>query len=369
MWLARPSMTICPKSKSNAHKWWERTQTMRHCHTEGMIIEWEMCKIMIVEWEMCTNLWLDTNYRWLHTFQFVEFHTSRFSSKTILVSQCAPTNSNRLNSYFYLLQHKMSCVRDLICNPTSLYLTHYPSFLFVVSSLLPELGQNRIYAPYNYHILVISLPKTPYIHRTNMVLANPTLFLVTDLLLSLFLVASELQCLWHRCVHNWWRYMYLCTTHVPQSEQLTCQRCPSSLALCICIPHVSLNQSNLPVNNVLLPLHYVSAYHTCPSIRTAYLSTISFFPCIMYLCTTHVLQSEQLTCQQHPSSLALCVCIPHASLNQSNLPVNSIFLPLHMCLHTTRVPQSEQLTCQQHPSSLALRRFQPAEITQRWETQ
>jgi len=163
--------------------------------------------------------------------------------------------------------------------------------------------------------------------------------------------------------------VYLHTTRVPQSEQLTCQQCPSSLALCICVPHVSLNQNSLPVNNVLLPLHYVSVYHTCPSIRTAYLSTISFFPCIMYLCTTHVLQSEQLTCQQHPSSLALCVCIPHASLNQSNLPVNSIFLPLHMCLHTTRVPQSEQLTCQQHPSSLALRRFQPAEITQRWETQ
>jgi hypothetical protein len=35
-------------------------------------------------------------------------------------------------------------------------------------------GQNRIYAPYMTVLLVISLPEIPYIHRTYMVLANPT---------------------------------------------------------------------------------------------------------------------------------------------------------------------------------------------------
>ena len=37
-----------------------------------------------------------------------------------------------------------------------------------------RVGQNRIYAPYMTVYLVISLPKTPYIHRIYMVLANPT---------------------------------------------------------------------------------------------------------------------------------------------------------------------------------------------------
>ena len=129
--------------------------------------------------------------------------------------------------------------------------------------------------------------------------------------------------------------MYLCTTHVPQSEQLTCQRCPSSLALCICIPHVSLNQSNLPVNNVLLPLHYVSVYHTRSSIRATYLSTTSFFPCIMCLHTTRVPQSEQLTCQQHFSSLAY-VSAYHtcSSIRTTYLSTTSFFpciTPLSAC--------------------------------------
>ena len=37
-----------------------------------------------------------------------------------------------------------------------------------------RVGQNRIYTPYTTVYLVISLPKLPYIHRTYMVLANPT---------------------------------------------------------------------------------------------------------------------------------------------------------------------------------------------------
>jgi hypothetical protein len=36
-----------------------------------------------------------------------------------------------------------------------------------------SVGQNRIYAPYMTVYLVISLPKIPYIHRINRVLANP----------------------------------------------------------------------------------------------------------------------------------------------------------------------------------------------------
>ena len=40
-----------------------------------------------------------------------------------------------------------------------------------------RVGQNRIYTPYLAVILVISLPKMPYIHRIYMVLANPTCML------------------------------------------------------------------------------------------------------------------------------------------------------------------------------------------------
>jgi hypothetical protein len=37
-----------------------------------------------------------------------------------------------------------------------------------------RVGQNRIYTPYMTVYLVNSLPKIPYIHRINVVLANPT---------------------------------------------------------------------------------------------------------------------------------------------------------------------------------------------------
>jgi hypothetical protein len=37
-----------------------------------------------------------------------------------------------------------------------------------------RVGQNRIYTPYMTVYFVISLPKSPYIHRIFMVLANPT---------------------------------------------------------------------------------------------------------------------------------------------------------------------------------------------------
>jgi hypothetical protein len=37
-----------------------------------------------------------------------------------------------------------------------------------------RVGQNRIYTPYMTVYLMISLPEIPYIHRINMVLANPT---------------------------------------------------------------------------------------------------------------------------------------------------------------------------------------------------
>jgi len=37
-----------------------------------------------------------------------------------------------------------------------------------------RVGQNRMYALYMTVCLMISLPKTPYIHRKHMVLANPT---------------------------------------------------------------------------------------------------------------------------------------------------------------------------------------------------
>jgi hypothetical protein len=39
---------------------------------------------------------------------------------------------------------------------------------------LYRVGQNRIYTPYITVYTVISLPKTPYIHRMYMVLANPS---------------------------------------------------------------------------------------------------------------------------------------------------------------------------------------------------
>jgi hypothetical protein len=43
----------------------------------------------------------------------------------------------------------------------------------VLPSCMIRVGQNRIYTPYMTVYLVISLPKTPYIHRIYMVLANP----------------------------------------------------------------------------------------------------------------------------------------------------------------------------------------------------
>jgi len=40
--------------------------------------------------------------------------------------------------------------------------------------LIHRVGQSRIYLLYMPVYLVISLPKTPYIHRIYVVLANPT---------------------------------------------------------------------------------------------------------------------------------------------------------------------------------------------------
>ena len=42
--------------------------------------------------------------------------------------------------------------------------------------LIFRVGQNCIYTPYMTVYLVISLPSVPYMHRINMVLANPTHF-------------------------------------------------------------------------------------------------------------------------------------------------------------------------------------------------
>ena len=42
------------------------------------------------------------------------------------------------------------------------------------SRLIIRVGQNRIYLPYVTVYVVIALPKIPYTHRINMVLANPT---------------------------------------------------------------------------------------------------------------------------------------------------------------------------------------------------
>jgi len=42
-----------------------------------------------------------------------------------------------------------------------------------------RVGQDRIYAPYMTVYFVISLPKIPYIHRVNMVLANPKYLVIS----------------------------------------------------------------------------------------------------------------------------------------------------------------------------------------------
>ena len=59
------------------------------------------------------------------------------------------------------------------------------------TSVIPRVGQNRIYTYINTVYLVISKPKIPYVHRIYMVLANPshTLFLcnVAMLQFALFL--------------------------------------------------------------------------------------------------------------------------------------------------------------------------------------
>ena len=44
-------------------------------------------------------------------------------------------------------------------------------------TIICRVGQNRIYTPYMTVFLVISLPKIPYIHRINMVLANPNYYM------------------------------------------------------------------------------------------------------------------------------------------------------------------------------------------------
>jgi len=36
-------------------------------------------------------------------------------------------------------------------------------------------GQNRVHTPYMAGILVISLPKIPYVHRIYVILANPSI--------------------------------------------------------------------------------------------------------------------------------------------------------------------------------------------------
>ena len=46
---------------------------------------------------------------------------------------------------------------------------------------ITRVGQNRIYAPYMTVYLVISLPKSPYIHRIYMVLANPMYLRVVEM--------------------------------------------------------------------------------------------------------------------------------------------------------------------------------------------
>jgi hypothetical protein len=54
-----------------------------------------------------------------------------------------------------------------------MYIWYVHSALAGKSPNIRRVGQNRIYAPYMTVYLVISLPKTPYIHRICMVLANP----------------------------------------------------------------------------------------------------------------------------------------------------------------------------------------------------
>ena len=42
-------------------------------------------------------------------------------------------------------------------------------------SVMHMVGQNRVHTPYMAGILVISLPKIPYVHRIYVILANPSI--------------------------------------------------------------------------------------------------------------------------------------------------------------------------------------------------
>jgi len=64
--------------------------------------------------------------------------------------------------YVWASAHECMCVCEFMVS-LALSISH-----------MSRVGQNHIYTPYMTVYLVISLPKIPYIHRTYMVLANPT---------------------------------------------------------------------------------------------------------------------------------------------------------------------------------------------------
>jgi hypothetical protein len=72
-----------------------------------------------------------------------------------------------------------------MCDTTKLYVCVTPQIVTPQNgcvtpqncTIICRVGQNRIYTPYMTVFLVISLPKIPYIHRINMVLANPNYYM------------------------------------------------------------------------------------------------------------------------------------------------------------------------------------------------
>jgi hypothetical protein len=88
-------------------------------------------------------------------------------------AQIQPSHVTRLVQTVYIY----TVYNDCICGDSPAKHTVYTPNMYIwfwPTLHMTRVGQNRIYTPYMTVYLMISLPKTPYIHCIYMVLANPT---------------------------------------------------------------------------------------------------------------------------------------------------------------------------------------------------
>jgi len=112
-------------------------------------------------------------YLWYPTFPVYAKHWLVLSLPAVRNDPCIQTAKFACHGPCLPSQANLAPKHDAV-HPRSTVVTplakvHHPLFPF-----MSRVGQNRIYAPYMTVYLVVSLPKTPYIHIIFMVLAKPS---------------------------------------------------------------------------------------------------------------------------------------------------------------------------------------------------